>query len=98
MKKYALVGTGSRSAMFYEAIATTYKETCQVVGLCDQSETRMNYANKVLTELGHNKVPMYGYTMFEQMLDDTKPDVVIVTSTDRTHHDILFVLWKRAVM
>lgn len=89
MKKYAIVGTGSRSAMFYEAIAKDYKETCSVVGLCDLSETRMRYTNKMLTELGHKEVPMYGYLAFEQMIDETRPDVVIVTSTDRTHHDFI---------
>ena len=89
MKKYALVGTGSRAGMFYEAIATTYKDTCCLVGLCDQSETRMRYANKVLVGLGHKEVPIYGYTDFERMIDDTKPDTVIVTSTDRTHHSYI---------
>jgi len=89
VKKYAIVGTGSRSAMFYEAIAKDYKETCSVVGLCDLSETRMRYTNKMLTELGHKEVPMYGYLAFEQMIDETRPDVVIVTSTDRTHHDFI---------
>ena len=86
MKKYAIVGTGSRSAMFYEAIATTYKDTCQVVGICDQSLTRMQYANKKLVALGHKEAPMYGYLDFDKMIEETGPDVVIVTSTDRTHH------------
>ena len=89
MKKYALVGTGSRAAMFYEAIATTYKDSCRLVGFCDQSETRMQYANKMIKGLGHDEVPLYGYTDFEKMIDDTKPDTVIVTSTDRTHHDYI---------
>jgi len=89
MKKYAIVGTGSRSAMFYDAIATTYKNTCEITGLCDQSETRMRYANQQLAQHGHREVPMYGYLDFEKMIDETKPDVVIVTSTDRTHHDFI---------
>ena len=89
MKKYAIVGTGSRSGMFYEAIAKTYNKTCEVVGFCDQSETRMRYANKKLQELGHKEVPMFGYLAFEEMIDKTKPDVVIVTSTDRTHHEYI---------
>jgi len=89
MKKYAIVGTGSRSAMFYDAIATTYKDTCEIVGICDQSETRMRYTNKMITSHGHKQVPMYGYLNFEQMIDETKPQTVIVTSTDRTHHDFI---------
>jgi len=89
MKKYAIVGTGSRSAMFYEAIASTYKNTCKLTGFCDQSQTRMRYANKKIMELGHAQVPMYNYTDFEKMIEETKPDVVIVASTDRTHHDFI---------
>ena len=89
MKKYAIVGTGSRSAMFYEAIATTYKNNSTVVGLCDQSETRMKYVNKELQKLGHKEVPIFPYTAFEKMIDETKPDTIIVTSTDRTHHDYI---------
>ena len=89
MKKYAIVGTGSRSAMFYDAITTTYKSTCEIVGLCDQSETRAIYANKKITEHGHKDVPIYGYLDFEKMIDETKPQTVIVTSTDRTHHDFI---------
>jgi len=89
MKKYAIVGTGSRSAMFYEAIAGTYKDTCCLVGFCDQSETRMKYANQAIAKLGHKEVPMYGYMDFEKMIDETKPGTVIVTSTDRTHHDYI---------
>jgi len=89
MKKYAIVGTGGRSRMFYHAIATTYKSTSKVVGLCDQSQTRMQYANKNLAEMGHEEVPMYNATQFEQMIDETKPNTVIVVSTDRTHHDFI---------
>ncbi|MCL2841477.1 MAG: Gfo/Idh/MocA family oxidoreductase [Defluviitaleaceae bacterium] len=89
MKKYAIVGTGSRAAMFYDAIATTYKNTCTIVGLCDQSETRMHYTHRQITKHGHADIPMYGYLDFEKMIDETKPDFVIVTSTDRTHHDYI---------
>ncbi|MCL2204643.1 MAG: Gfo/Idh/MocA family oxidoreductase [Defluviitaleaceae bacterium] len=89
MKRYAIVGTGSRAAMFYDAITTTYKGTCTIVGLCDQSETRMAFANKNITEKGHPPVPMYGYLDFEKMIDETRPETVIVVSTDRTHHDYI---------
>jgi predicted dehydrogenase len=75
--------------MFYEAIATTFADTCKIVGLCDQSATRMAYTNKQLEKLGHGAVPTFGYLDFEKMLRETKPNTVIVTSTDRTHHDYI---------
>jgi len=89
-KRYVQVGTGGRARFFYEAVAGTYKETSEMVGFCDLSQTRMDYANKILTERhGASAVPTYHYTDFEKMLNEIKPDFVIVTSVDRTHHDYI---------
>lgn len=86
-KRYAQVGIGGRARMFYQAITTEFKETCELVGFCDVNKTRMEYANEIIsTEYGYNKVPMYMAEDFEKMIIETKPDVVIVTSVDRTHH------------
>jgi len=89
-KKYVQVGTGGRARMYYEAIATTYKDRAELVGICDLSPTRMNYTNKILTtKYGAPAAKTYYYTDFEKMLDENKPDTVIVTSVDRTHHDYI---------
>lgn len=73
--------------MYYSAIARTYSETSELVGFCDLNRTRMEYANRVLKEkFGYPEVPMYGADEFEKMILETKPDTVIVTSIDRTHH------------
>ena len=89
-KKYVQVGTGGRARMFYEAISTTYKEKAEIAAFCDLSPSRMNYANKLLTgEYGVQPAKIYFYTDFDKMLDEIKPDAVIVTSVDRTHHDYI---------
>jgi predicted dehydrogenase len=89
-KTYAQVGIGGRARMYYEAISTTYKDSAQMAAFCDISQTRMNYANKLLTEkYGAPPAKTYFYTDFEKMLDENKPDAVIVTSVDRTHHDYI---------
>jgi len=76
--------------MYYEAISTTYKDRAEMAAFCDLSPTRMNYANKLLTEkYGVAPAKTYYYTDFEKMLDEMKPDTVIVTSVDRTHHDYI---------
>ena len=86
-KRYAHVGIGGRARMYYEAIAKNYSETSELVAFCDINRTRMEYANDILEkELGYHKVPMYGADEFEKMIIETKPDIVIVTSIDRTHH------------
>jgi len=44
-KRYAIVGLGSRSGMFTEAILGKYSDRCELVTLCDTNQTRMNYWN-----------------------------------------------------
>ena len=86
-KRYAHVGIGGRARMYYHAIADTFKETSELVAFCDTNQTRMDYANEVLeNEFGYHKVPTYLAVDFEKMITETKPDIVIVTSIDRTHH------------
>ena len=88
-KKYVQIGVGGRARMFYEAIITKYKETAELVAICDLSQTRMDFTNNNIEELGGNKVPTYHYLEFEKMLDEQKPDYVIITTVDRTHHDYM---------
>ncbi len=85
-KRYAIVGLGGRSRMYYEALASQYRNTCDLVGFCDVNRTRMAYANEVVTGCGAPPVPMYGPEDFDRMIAEQKPDTVIVTSVDRTHH------------
>ena len=85
-KRFAHVGIGGRARMYYNAVATTYGETSELVAFCDINRTRMEYANEFIQEKLGYQVPMYGADEFEKMIEETKPDTVIVTSIDRTHH------------
>ncbi|WP_321301930.1 Gfo/Idh/MocA family oxidoreductase [uncultured Sphaerochaeta sp.] len=85
-KRYAQVGTGGRARMFYEAIATRYQDSSELVAFCDMSQKRMDYSNTILGDLcGHPPVPTYKSDQFTQMVKEQRPDVIIVTSVDRTH-------------
>lgn len=84
-KRYALIGAGGRSSFFYTAIATTYKSTSTLVALCDTNQTRLDFANAQLREVGHAAVPTYKAVEFDRMIEETTPDEVIVTTIDRTH-------------
>lgn len=85
-KRYAVVGTGGRAGMFVDAITITYKETAELVALCDLSQVRMDWYNRYLENSNsYHPVPTYFATQFEQMVAETKPDVVIVTTVDATH-------------
>lgn len=85
-KKYAVVGTGGRAGLYLTSIAKDYRETSAFVAFCDTNQTRMAYANKMIGEWGHEPVPTYLADQFDTMIAECKPDIVIVTSIDRTHH------------
>ncbi|MDC7241361.1 MAG: Gfo/Idh/MocA family oxidoreductase, partial [Spirochaetales bacterium] len=90
IKRYAQVGTGGRARMFYEAVATTYKDSSLLVAFCDQSQTRMDYSNTILKEeCGAQAVPTYLSQDFEKMIETEKPDTIIVSTVDRTHDDYI---------
>ncbi|AYN27975.1 gfo/Idh/MocA family oxidoreductase [Buttiauxella sp. 3AFRM03] len=89
MKKYALVGTGGRAGLYIEAIGGKWKDNAQLVAFCDTNQTRMNYANKLLTNTGAAPASTWKAADFETMIRETRPDIVIVTTMDRTHDDYI---------
>ena len=93
-KKYVQVGIGGRARFFYESLAETYKDTSDLLAFCDTNRTRMEYANDILVnKLNYHPVKLYGIDEFDKMIEENKPDYVIVTSIDRTHHKYI----KRAM-
>jgi len=86
-KRYALVGTGGRAEFFWGSLARDFRETSELVAFCDINQVRMNYSNKLLQEkYNHPPIPTYTADRFDDMIREQKPDYVIVTSIDRTHH------------
>jgi predicted dehydrogenase len=85
-KRYAIVGTGARAGMYVEALLSRYREIAELVAFCDLSQIRMNWYNHKLQEVGLGTVPTYPAAQFDQMIAETKPDTVIVTTIDATHH------------
>ncbi|MCB8943728.1 MAG: Gfo/Idh/MocA family oxidoreductase [Ardenticatenaceae bacterium] len=86
-KRYAIVGTGGRAGMFVNAVTNTYREVSELVALCDLSQTRMDWHNQKLADsLGMAPRPTYFADQFDQMITETKPDTVIVSTMDSTHH------------
>lgn len=82
--RYAIVGTGFRSFVgFAKSLTTEFRDEGTLVGLYDINRKRAEYFN---TLLGY-KVEIFD--SFEEMIDKAKPDCVMVTSIDRTHHDYI---------
>jgi predicted dehydrogenase len=76
--------------MFYEAILGPHREHSRLVALCDTNQIRMDYTNGVIErEFKGQPVPTFKAADFADMIRQHKPDTVIVTSIDRTHHQYI---------
>ncbi|MES2309764.1 MAG: Gfo/Idh/MocA family oxidoreductase [Verrucomicrobiota bacterium] len=90
-KRYVAVGTGGRIVGFIDPIVRDFRETCELVALCDLSQTRMDYHRHRLAK-DYNyagEIKTYLANDFDRMLDEVKPDAVIVCTTDATHHEYI---------
>jgi len=95
-KKYVLIGTGGRCRCFIEGIYGPHKDKSELLALCDMSQTRLDFTNQMIkNELGGKLLPTYLHTDFEKMLDKHKPDCVIVTTVDRTHHEYMITAMRK---
>ncbi len=89
-KRYVAVGTGGRIGMFIDPIAKNYSDDSELVALCDLSQTRMDYhVNRLKEEYGYNGIQTYLAQDFDKMLEEVKPDAVIVCTVDSTHHEYI---------
>ncbi|HVU24138.1 MAG TPA: Gfo/Idh/MocA family oxidoreductase [Opitutus sp.] len=89
-KRHVLVGTGGRAISFLEPLVTRFSADAELLALCDLSPTRLAHYNSLLAgQLGARPVPAYAAERFDTMLREQRPDVVIVTSKDSTHHDYI---------
>ena len=51
-KRYAVVGVGSRARMFTNAMTGKFRDTSEVVAICDKNAGRLARAVKLVTETG----------------------------------------------
>jgi predicted dehydrogenase len=83
-KKIALVGTGGRGIGFWGTpVVKNYGDLVEFVGLCDINPGRLKYARKAMG------VECPVFSNFEDMMKTTKPELVIVTTVDSTHHEFI---------
>jgi len=87
--RYALVGTGSRSGMYRQALLQTHAAHHELVGLCDVNAGRLQLAQAQADALGVTGLPAYQAKDFDRMIRETQPDTVIVTTKDATHHQYI---------
>ncbi|WP_423129863.1 Gfo/Idh/MocA family protein [Gaoshiqia sp. Z1-71] len=82
--KLALAGTGVRGTSFWgKTIVDNYRNETEYVALFDHNPGRLEFAKQFM---GVN-CPVF--TDFEEMIVKTRPDVIIVTTVDSTHHEFI---------
>lgn len=82
--KVVLVGTGVRGTSFWgKRLVDQFPDILEFVGLCDINPGRLEYAKKYMG------VSCPTFTNFESMIQQTQPDLVIVTTKDSTHHEFI---------
>lgn len=87
-KRYVICGVSTRAnGMFIKNMLETFQSHCEIVGLLDADPGRFTNCFKKFPTL--NGLPGYLPDQFEQMIQETKPDVVIVAGADHTHADYI---------
>jgi predicted dehydrogenase len=82
--KVALVGTCIRGITFWgRRLLDEYSEILEFVGLSDINPSRLSYGKSYIGA----ECPLF--TDFEEMIKTSKPDLVIVTTKDSTHHQFI---------
>ena len=82
--KIALIGTGVRGTSFWgKRLVDEYSDILEFVGLCDINPGRLEYGKKYIG----TQCP--SFTNFDKMVIETKPDLIIVTTKDSTHHEFI---------
>lgn len=83
MKRYAFAGASGRALYMYaKPMYEDFKDCTELVGVFDINSHR----SKVISEECGN-VPVFND--FDEMLFKGKPDIVIVTTVDRYHHEYI---------
>lgn len=82
--RIVLVGTGIRGTSFWgKRLVDEYADILEFVGLSDINPGRLEYAKR---KIGVN---CETFVDFDAMLIKTKPDLIIVTTVDATHHKFI---------
>ena len=90
MKKYVMVGCGHRGMKSYaEPLVKEYGDCAQLCGVYDINKKRAI----LVSEMTGKEIPVYDD--FDKMLDEVKPDAVIITTKDCDHDFYAIKAMKR---
>ncbi|WP_159884917.1 Gfo/Idh/MocA family protein [Paenibacillus puerhi] len=87
-KRYVICGVSARAnGMFIRNMLDTFQAYCEIVGLLDADPARFRNCFAKFPALSGK--PVYRPDQFDQMIQETKPDVILVAGADHTHADYI---------
>src|SRR5699024_8229632 len=91
-RRIALVGTGIRGITFWgKTVRERFGDIVEFVGLCDINPGRVDYGKQFIG------ADCPTFTDFDEMMNTTKPDMLIVTTVDATHHRFVIDALERDI-
>lgn len=83
-KRYAICGVSTRAlSMFVEPMLKQFKEYGEPVALLDPDTRRFEFAAERYPQLAG--IPCYKPEEIQRLIDETKPDILLVAGRDNTH-------------
>lgn len=83
-RRFAMIGTGHRgTGMWGKDIFDRYQNEIEFVGLCDKNGKRADAGKKLIG------ADCPTFTNFDEMIDKVRPELLMVTTMDSTHHEFI---------
>lgn len=84
MKRVVLAGCGTRALNYADGLLNREYKTSQLVALFDNNAARIEGFKNLIK---HHEIP--GYTDWDQMLREAKPDTMVILVPDRLHPEFV---------
>ena len=88
-RRYAVVGAGSRSQMYVDAIAGPYSEHAELVAICEPNPVRAAMAVQRAIEAGVPAPSTWHPDRLEELIRTERIDRVIITARDDLHAPLI---------
>jgi predicted dehydrogenase len=91
IKRYAIVGTGSRAELYVRALVLDHADVAQLVALSDTNAGRLEYYRNLITTLSPDAATpsLWHAERVADLVESEHVDRVVITSPDYTHAGVV---------